>query len=195
MSDLAADLAALRLRNTQSLFAAFVASTVARAAAADVRGLEKLFAGQLRIAPSYWSQLKSGQRHIGAKLARQFETLSGKPAGWLDAPHPDGPGPVDHAAPSAALVALADPAHAASSPTVGQAHDQPAALPALLPESADERFVVGLFLAAYRRDPQSVRRRLLDMLDAQFAVPTAAARRKPAAVDYSRVPSIDTEIK
>jgi len=81
------DLAALRLRNTQILFDAFVAGTVARAAASDLRGLEKLFAEQLRISPSYWSQLKGGQRHIGAKLARQFEALSGKPAGWLDTTH------------------------------------------------------------------------------------------------------------
>jgi hypothetical protein len=81
------DLARLRLRNTHSLFDEFVAGTVSRTAVSDVRGLEKLFAEQLRIAPSYWSQLKSGERHVGEKLARQFEVLSAKPAGWLDEAH------------------------------------------------------------------------------------------------------------
>jgi len=82
-----ADIATLRLANTLALFDEFVAATVAHAAAGDVRGLERLFAERLRISPSYWSQLKSRQRQIGAKLARQFEALSGKAQGWLDEAH------------------------------------------------------------------------------------------------------------
>jgi hypothetical protein len=90
-----ADIATLRLANTLALFDEFVAVTVAQAAAGDVRGLERLFAERLRISPSYWSQLKSRQRQIGAKLARQFEALSGKGQGWLDEAHatPAGPDP------------------------------------------------------------------------------------------------------
>jgi hypothetical protein len=97
------DLAAIRLRNTLELFNEFARGTVSGAAAADVRGLEKLFAERLRISPSYWSQLKSRERHIGEKLARQFEVLSGKPIGWLDdaqgstpeAPAPEPSAPVN----------------------------------------------------------------------------------------------------
>lgn len=82
------DLAVVRLRNTQGLFNEFARSTVSGAASEDVRGLDKLFAERLRISPSYWSQLKSRERHIGEKLARQFEVLMGKPEGWLDEVHP-----------------------------------------------------------------------------------------------------------
>ena len=38
------DIAQVRLDNTLALFDAFVAATVARTAAADVRGLERMFA-------------------------------------------------------------------------------------------------------------------------------------------------------
>lgn len=78
------DLAAIRLRNTLELFTEFARGTVSASATGDLRGLEKMFAERLRISPSYWSQLKSRERHIGEKLARQFEVLSGKPVDWLD---------------------------------------------------------------------------------------------------------------
>jgi len=158
------DLAALRLRNTQVLFDAFVAGTVASSAVADVRGLEKLFAEQLRISPSYWSQLKGGQRHIGAKLARQFEALSGKPAAWLDE------------------------AHAASVVDVAR-------VDAGLPLDADERFAVGVFLNAYRRDRDSVRRRLLDVLDADTPRAGADARVAQAQPSNFRARAPLTKIK
>jgi hypothetical protein len=132
------DLAANRLRNTRTLFAEFVRSTVSAHAAGDVKGLDRLFATQLGIAPSYWSQLKSGERQIGRKLARQFESLAGKPAGWLDEVHQT-------------ARAMAPPVPEPS-----------------LPASADERFAVGLFLTAYRLNPQVVKDRLLATLDAEL---------------------------
>ncbi|MFN7572402.1 MAG: hypothetical protein ACK5TK_13275 [Betaproteobacteria bacterium] len=141
------DLAAIRLRNTRALFAEFVRSTVAVHAAGDVKGLDRLFAEHLAIAPSYWSQLKSGERQIGEKLARQFESLAGKPAGWLDA--------VQQAARAAAA---------------------PAPEPSL-PVNADERFAVGLFLTAYRLNPQAVKQRLLATLDAEMLKARPAPRR------------------
>lgn len=145
------DLAVIRLRNALALFDEFARSTVFGAAAADIRGLDKLFAERLRIAPSYWSQLKSRERHIGERLARQFEALCGKPSGWLD-----------EARPAAGLSAPAAP-----EPSV--------------PANADERFAVGLFLTAYRMNPQAVKARLLAVLEAELAKSDADARvaRKP----------------
>lgn len=55
----------------------------AMAGGAPPKGLEQAFAARVQISPSMWSQLKSA-RPIGDKLARQFEVLCGKPAGWLD---------------------------------------------------------------------------------------------------------------
>jgi hypothetical protein len=141
-----ADLAVIRLRNTLELFNEFARSTVSGAAAADVRGLDKLFAERLRIAPSYWSQLKSRERHIGEKLARQFEVLSGKPPGWLDQ----------------ARTAAAAPEASAPEPST--------------PANADERFAVGLFLTAYRLNPQGVKERLLALLEGEMAKAEADAR-------------------
>jgi hypothetical protein len=157
MPDLAADLATIRLRNTQQLFDEFARGTVSGAAAADVRGLDKLFAERLRIAPSYWSQLKSRERHIGEKLARQFEVLTDKPIGWLDQAN--------------AAQVLAEP----EAP-------EPSA-----PVNADERFAVGLFLTAYRMNPQGVKQQLLDMLEGELAKAEATPRvaRKPT-VESSR---------
>lgn len=47
------------------------------------KGLEQSFAATLQISPSMWSQIKSS-RPIGDKLARQIESASSKPSGWLD---------------------------------------------------------------------------------------------------------------
>jgi hypothetical protein len=140
------DLAAIRLRNTRTLFAEFVRSTVSAHAAGDVKGLDRLFAAHLGIAPSYWSQLKSGERQIGHKLARQFESLAGKPAGWLDEVHET-------------LRAVT-----------------PSAPEPALPANADERFAVGLFLTAYRLNPQAVKERLLATLDAELLKARPARR-------------------
>lgn len=155
------DLAAIRLRNTLDLFNEFARGTVSDAAAADVRGLEKLFAERLRISPSYWSQIKSRERHIGEKLARQFEVLSGRPIGWLD---------------GARVVAAAS---------------EPAAPEPSAPVNADERFAVGLFLTAYRLNPLGVKQQLMGMLEGELAKAEADTRtsarvaRKPT-VESSR---------
>lgn len=79
-----ADLADVRLANTTALFEEFKSAAVVGPAGDELKGLEARFAEQLRISASYWSQLKSRNRHIGETLARQFEVHCGKPQGWLD---------------------------------------------------------------------------------------------------------------
>ena len=155
------DLAAIRLRNTLALFNEFARGTVAGSAAGDLRGLEKMFAERLRISPSYWSQLKSRERHIGEKLARQFEVLSGKPNGWLDE--------------ARATAATAEPeAPEPSSPV-----------------NSDERFAVGLFLTAYRMNPLRVKQQLMGMLEGELAKAEASARvaRNPTVESSRRISS------
>jgi hypothetical protein len=69
----------------------------ALAQGASPKGLEQAFAATLQISPSMWSQIKSS-RPIGDKLARQIEAMTGRPAGWLDAPRKDAsPTPVEKA--------------------------------------------------------------------------------------------------
>ncbi len=79
-----ADRADIRLANTAALFDEFKSTAVVGPAGDELKGLEARFAEQLRISASYWSQLKSRNRHIGETLARQFEVHCGKPQGWLD---------------------------------------------------------------------------------------------------------------
>ncbi|MEP6738899.1 MAG: hypothetical protein ABJA61_00885 [Caldimonas sp.] len=81
------DLAQIRFDNATRLFDEFASATVKHADAATLRGLEGRFAERLQIQPSYWSQIKARSRQIGERLARQFEQLSRKPAGWMDEPH------------------------------------------------------------------------------------------------------------
>jgi hypothetical protein len=54
-----------------------------------LRGLERGFATNLGVSPSYWAQIKSPQRikGIGKNLARQFERKFYMPTGWLDEAH------------------------------------------------------------------------------------------------------------
>ena len=84
------DLAQIRFDNAMALFDEFVRATARHADAATLRGLEGRFAERLQIQPSYWSQIKARSRQIGERLARQFEQLSHKPAGWLDEIHASG---------------------------------------------------------------------------------------------------------
>lgn len=77
----------------------------ALAAGAAPKGLEQSFAATLQISPSMWSQIKSS-RPIGDKLARQIESASSKPSGWLDEARKD-------VSPSPAEVAFLDLALAA----------------------------------------------------------------------------------
>src|SRR5437870_8741243 len=120
------DVASIRLDNALALFEEFVRATVKDPDIATLRGLERRFAERLQIQPSYWSQIKSRSRQIGERLARQFEQLCHKPAGWMDSPHERG--------------AAAEPAPTGSEPQE--------------PQGDDERFIVGLVLTYYRRHPQ-----------------------------------------
>ena len=153
------DVARIRLDNAMRLFDEFVQAAVRQPDAATLRGLERRFAERLQIQPSYWSQIKSRSRQIGERLARQFEQCCHKPRGWLDEPHG---GAASGQAPRAA------------------AGDQPAA--AGLPRDDEERFVVGLVLEYYRRDPRRAKARLLELLgDALLGgAATASATPRPA---------------
>jgi hypothetical protein len=142
------DVAQIRHDNALILFDEFVHATVKHADAATLRGLEGRFAERLQIQPSYWSQIKGRSRQIGERLARQFEQLCRKPAGWMDQPH----GP--HA--------WADATRGAAPPDAPAAKDDDSQRN--VPQDDDERFIVGLVLTYYRRHPQRARARLLDLL-------------------------------
>lgn len=141
-----ADIAQRRYDNAMLLFDEFVHATVRHPDAAALRGLERRFAEQLLIQPSYWSQIKARTRQIGERLARQFEQRCRKPVGWMDQPH-DG-------APTVLPTAEALPEPPGSPST---------------PQDDDERFIVGLVLSYYRRHPQRARTRLLDLLSEVLA--------------------------
>lgn len=149
----AADLAQLRLDNALALFDEFVSQNVRTPDAAALRGLERRFAEQLLIQPSYWSQIKSRTRQIGERLARQFESRCRKPAGWMDQVHSRS------TAPGFALQVPAEPVAPETSST---------------PRDDDERFIVGLVLSYYRRHPQRARTRLLELLSEVLAPPPRA---------------------
>ena len=148
------DVAQIRLANALMLFDEFVHATIKYPDAATLRGLEGRFAERLQIQPSYWSQIKGRSRQIGERLARQFEQLCRKPAGWMDEPH--GPN-----TPTAAAAPLDD----------SQRN---------VPQDDDERFIVGLVLTYYRGHPQRARARLLDLLG-EVLTPGPAAKPGPAA--------------
>ena len=158
------DVEQTRLDNALRLFDEFVQATVKHPDAATLRGLERRFAERLQIQPSYWSQIKSRSRQIGERLARQFEQLCHKPAGWMDQRHDD------DAAPTAAA------RQGGAAATAPESHDSP------LPQDDDERFIVGLVLTYYRRHPQRARTRLLDLLG-EVLMPSATpiAQAKPKA--------------
>ena len=165
------DLAQTRHDNALLLFDEFVNATVKHPDSATLRGLEGRFAERLQIQPSYWSQIKGRSRQIGERLARQFEQLCRKPAGWMDAPHaphewagsarpPTGPG-------------SRGAADAAAAPTPGAAVAADDRL-RNAPQDDDERFIVGLVLTYYRRHPQRARTRLLDLLGEVLVPPPPA---------------------
>jgi hypothetical protein len=170
----ALDIAQVRLANALLLFDEFVHSLSRHPDAATLRGLESRFAERLQIQPSYWSQIKARSRQIGERLARQFESRCHKPYGWLDVPHGAG--------------GLSEPAVAPAA----------AAADAPLPQDDDERFVVGLVLTYYRRNPQRAKARLLELLGealmpaAGSAAPEAAQGRKGGAV--TPAPGADTDL-
>ncbi len=159
------DLAQVRLDNALALFEEFVRATARHADAATLRGLERRFAERVQIQPSYWSQIKGRSRQIGERLARQFELLCHKPAGWMDTPHGVA------SAPRGALALSADLAETAGRDTRED----------LSPRDDDERFIMGLVLTFYRRHPQRARTRLLDLLGEVLTAPAATAPPPPAA--------------
>jgi hypothetical protein len=153
-----AQLAQRRYESALVLFDEFVRRTVKDPDAGALRGLERRFAEQVLIQPSYWSQIKSRSRQIGERLARQFEQRCRKPTGWMDRPHDDLPAPQVR-------------------PTEG---DEP--LPtSSVPRDDDERFIVGLVLSYYRRHPHKARTRLLDLLGEVLNAPPPAPAAAPAA--------------
>jgi len=164
----APDLAQIRLDNALALFDEFVQQAARKPDAATLRGLEGRFAERLQIQPSYWSQIKGRSRQIGERLARQFERCMHKPFGWMD---------VRHDAPARAASAAAASRAMATLPPAARA--EPAAESGV-PQTDDERFIVGLVLTYYRRHPERARSRLLDLLG-EVLVPTAAAPARPAA--------------
>src|SRR3954466_15018364 len=135
------DVASIRLDNALALFDEFVRNTVKAPDLATLRGLERRFAERLQIRPSYGGKIKSRSRKIGERLARQFEQLSHKPHGWMDVPHDASGAPVG-------------PARAIAAPVPTPAPDDP-----LQPQGEDERFIVGLVLTYFRRDPVRARAR------------------------------------
>lgn len=74
----------IRRQNALALFQEYAAARIA--AGEPAKGLEQAFAAQLEISPSMWSQVKAS-RPISDKLARQMESHTKKPQGWLDEPH------------------------------------------------------------------------------------------------------------
>ena len=161
----ARDLGSIRRANTLILFDEFVRANVKHPDAATLRGLEGRFAERLQIQPSYWSQIKGRSRQIGERLARQFEGLCHKPAGWMDELH------------AAGATTSARPPQPPSRAATGTEDEDSTRT---VPRDDDERFIVGLVLSYYRRHPQRARTRLLDLLGevlAPAAAPPARTER------------------
>jgi hypothetical protein len=151
------------MANALILFDEFVRATVKHPDAATLRGLEGRFAERLQIQPSYWSQIKGRSRQIGERLARQFEQLCHKPAGWMDKPHEAG---------------SATRAPTARQPVLPAAESEDEDRTRTVPRDDDERFIVGLVLTYYRRHPQRARTRLLELLGEVLA-PVATPAPRP----------------
>jgi len=111
------------------------------------RTVETSYANLIEVNPSHWSQIKSGHRHIGEKLARQIESKCRVPRGSLD-----------HAA------AQAMPAKVLPRPT-------------LECESDEERHALQLFQVLYRMNPNDAKQRLLEVLQGELLKQQAAPRR------------------
>ena len=161
------DVAQIRHDNALLLFDEFVQATVKHPDAATLRGLEGRFAERLQIQPSYWSQIKSRSRQIGERLARQFESLSHKPALWMDQPHSAGAW-----AEGPARGGVTERSASASTPASSDTDRN-------VPQDDDERFIVGLVLTYYRRHPQRAKTRLLDLLG-EVLTPAPSPAAPPA---------------
>lgn len=102
------------------------------------RTVETSFASLVEVNPSHWSQVKSGHRHIGEKLARQIEVKCKVPRGSLDR-----------------AGAEAMPAKMQPQPVVEC-------------QNEDERHALQLFQVLYRMNPQATKARLLEVLQAEL---------------------------
>jgi hypothetical protein len=131
------ELADIRLQNTLLLRDHFGRKWRAEGDA-RARTLETSFAALVEVNPSYWSQIKSGHRHIGEKLARQIEVKCKVPVGSLDA-----------------AAAEAMPARVLPQPVVEC-------------QSEDERHALQLLQVLYRMNPQATKTRLLEVLQAEL---------------------------
>ena len=80
------DLPEIRRSNLLLIFSDYVAQRMAHSPSQQISGLDREFAALIQVHNTYFSGMKSGARTIGAKLARQVETLSKKSPGWLDGP-------------------------------------------------------------------------------------------------------------
>ena len=98
------DRTTVRRRNILALFQAHAEQALA--GGEPPKGLEQAFATRLQISPSMWSQIKTS-RPIGDKLARQIETLTGQPTGWLDVVYEDADAAAKPTAAEAAFLELA----------------------------------------------------------------------------------------
>lgn len=76
------DISEIRRANLLKLFSEFVAANCLTGA--PLAGLDMAFSLKIQINNNYFSGMKTGARSIGNKLARQIESNSGKPKGWLD---------------------------------------------------------------------------------------------------------------
>lgn len=191
------DIAQVRVDNALALFDEYVRSTVSHADAATLRGLERRFAERLQIQPSYWSQIKSRSRQIGERLARQFEVLSKKPYGWMDVPHsPHAPDqrsfPKNN---TLDKLSTGQVKRLSSDSSFEQLLNGSVLVPlrpdASLPHDDDERFIVGLVLAYYRRNPGRAKTRLMELLSEVLFDPAvirsgAAAKTQQAALPLKR---------
>ncbi len=81
------DVAQIRRANLLKLFSDFVADRQSHDPGAALAGMDKAFASLIQIDNTYFSRMKTGSRQVNNNLARQIETLTNKPKGWLDEVH------------------------------------------------------------------------------------------------------------
>lgn len=125
-----------------------------------VRTAETSFAALIEVNPSHWSQIKSGHRHIGGKLARQIESNCRVPQGSLDR-----------------AAAEAMPAKVMPQPLVEC-------------QSEGERHALQLFQVLYRMNPQAAKQRLLEVLQGELLKQEASAKpqaSRPSVIPIGRV--------
>lgn len=81
------DIAQIRRANLLKLFSEFVSERQTAEPGASLAGMDKAFAEQIQIDNTYFSRMKTGGRQVNSRLARQIESLTKHPSGWLDEVH------------------------------------------------------------------------------------------------------------